>query len=226
VNRPRLKSAPKPQAPILPPNLERTEIPDGKVESGSLYTGLILTDWRAAQRGAESVTIDTVIMRQASLSGTRWTKLHLTDAQLEKCDLSNAVWSIATLSRVTIDDSRLTGFRLNETHVRDVRFTGCKADMAQFRFSKFKAASFENCDLRDADFQGADLRDVVFRNCDLTGTQFAGARLAGADLRGSTIEGLKLQPSDLAGVIIDPNQSIAMSRLFAELLGITILSED
>jgi uncharacterized protein YjbI with pentapeptide repeats len=226
VPRPRLKPVAKPHAPILPAHLENTAFPDDRVQSGGMYTGLHLTDWGAEQKAAESVTFDTVVLSKANLSGTRWTKLHLNDTRLEKSTIANAVWANATLSRVAIDDCRLTGLRMNETHLRDVHFKGCKADMAQFRFSKFKAVWFEDCDLRDADFQGADLRDVVFRNCDLTGTQFPGARLTGADLRGSTIEGLRVQPTDLAGVIIDPMQSIAMSRLFAELLGISVIGDD
>jgi uncharacterized protein YjbI with pentapeptide repeats len=226
LNRPRIKPTITPHAPILPPHLERTDFPDSRVQSGGNYNGLSLTEWSAERVSAESVTFDTVVLRQANLSGTRWTKAHLTDAVLEKSDLANAVWSIAALSRVSLDDCRLTGWRLNETHLRDVVFKGCKADMAQFRFSKFKAVRFEQCDLSDADFQGADLRDVVFHHCNLTGTHFAGARLAGADLRGSNLEGLNVQPADLAGVVIDPAQSIAMSRLFAALLGITVLSDD
>lgn len=225
MNRTRHKAPLQPHEPDLPTVFDSTEFPDGAMAPGGRYSDLDLTNWTPGSQSGEALTFDTVSMTNPHLASTRWPKLRLMDVRFRDGDLSNAIWAQASLNRIVIGTCRLTGCRMNESQIRDVRFVDCKADLTQFRFSKFKSVRFENCDLREADFQGADLRDVVFQGCDLSGAHFSGANLNGADMRGSRLESLNLLPADLEGLVIDQVQSVELAPFLAALLGLVVISE-
>ncbi len=177
----------------------------GLILSGSNLPGLI---------------IGPALISQVRAPGAKWRDLRITDTRISSCDAANADWTGASLQRVVILESRLTGANLSESRFDNVRLTRCKLDNAAFQKSTFNRCRFVGCDLRGADFEGADLRGVVFRGCDMHEARMIGIRAAGMDLRCSDVEGLAADIQTLRGAIIDHSQAAYLIQL----CGLTIMS--
>jgi len=201
---------------IKPPNLPKQGLtkglPDATIQEYAQYTQLALSLDDFTEQEAQHISFDQILLHNVVLGKTRFKKVQVLDCRFVVCDLANAEWSEAVLSRVELLGCHLTGFRSGEALVQDVVFKECRASFAQFAHSVFKNVSFEACDLSEANFFEADLSGVTFLNCDLRQTDFAKARLGGADLRGSTIDGMRVGPSELKGATIDPTQAVAFVR--------------
>jgi uncharacterized protein YjbI with pentapeptide repeats len=92
----------EPDAPDLAPDLELTEIEDGRADGARV--------------------VDAAVARVE----------RVVDCALTGCDLANADGRGAKLMRVTIERGRLTGLQLSEAELRDVTIRGCRADLATF----------------------------------------------------------------------------------------------
>ena len=158
------------------------------------------------------------IFTRSTFTETKIFQPHLRDCRLEHVDLSNADWPESNFARVEIIDSKLTGWKINESILSDVVIKESKGDYAQFQLLKTKRILFDHCDFTNTYFNESDLRHAVFKDCDLTRADFSKTCLQGADLRGSKIEGIRLDLHFLHGVKVDLTQAIYL----AQMLGIEI----
>ena len=220
---PRRASKPSafPAPPRLPPTHVLRRLDAAVLEDEAGYTDVDIAA-PVQGRAAKKVTIERATLRDLDLTATRLDTLKLSDVRLVSCDLANAVWREATLTRVELIGCRVTGLDLTEANASDLVVRDCSGALACFRFATIKRALFERCGLSEVDFQDATLGDTRLRGCDLTGAVWFGAKLAGADLRGSTLDELKMRAGDLAGAVIDPVQLVALARTLATLSGIVV----
>ncbi len=198
--------------PNLPKQGLEKGLPDDTLQDYAQYTQLMLSLDDFTGQEAQHISFDQLQLQSVVLSKTRFKKVQLLDCRLLACDLANAEWSEAVLSRVELLGCHLTGFQSGEGLLQDVLFKECRGSFVQFALTKFKNVRFEDCDLSEANFFEADLSGVTFLNCDLRQADFAKAKLIGADLRGSKIDGIRIGPNELKGATIDPTQAIAFVR--------------
>lgn len=175
-----------------------------------------------SEQKAAHVTFNGVLCKQGRWIESRLQGVRCTDMRFDGCNLANATWERLTAQRVEFLTSQLVGFTALEAHLQHMRFQGCNAQFAGFRFATFKTVRFEQCDLQHADFQRADLSGVVFHKCNLSYAQLSGATLKGTDFRGSTIDEMRVGLQELPGAIVDPFQA----AYIAGLLGVVIKPEE
>lgn len=202
------------RAPLLPKRMPTKSLPDGQLVDHEHYSEQMFSQDSMIGQFAGHLSFDQIVFKTVALSSTNLSDVQFSNIRLTECDLANAHWSQAGLYRVEMLTCRMTGFLCIEAKFEDTLFKECKANLAQFRFSSFKAVRFDHCDLSDADFQGANLTGVTFAHCDLRNVEMSGAKLAGADLRGCNIDGLRAGQRELQGAIIDPVQALALVQAF------------
>jgi uncharacterized protein YjbI with pentapeptide repeats len=148
--------------------------------------------------------------------------LRLVDVAAESLDASNGDWRGATLRRVELRGSRLTGLALIEAELEDVLLHDCKLDYANLRAASLTRVTFSDCVLLDADFGGARLDSVRFEGCDLQGTDFGRAEMAEVDLRGSDLSRLGGDVAALRGATVDSAQLIDLAPRLASAAGLKV----
>ncbi len=204
------------EKPIKPPNMPKQGLekglPDATLQDDTQYTQLSLVQDDFSEQVARHLSFDQVLLQNVLLSKTHFKKVQVLDSRFIVCDLANAEWAEATLSRVELLGCQLIGFQSGEGLLQDVLFKECYGSFAQFPRAKFKSVRFEQCDLSEANFFEADLSGVTFLNCNLQQVDFSKAKLVGADLRGSKIDGMRVGPAELKGATIDPTQAVAFVR--------------
>ncbi len=217
----------KQEKPIKPPLIPKQGLEkglsDSTIQDYARYTQLALSLDDFTEQEAQHVSFDQLVLQNVVLSKTHFKKVQWLDSRLLVCDLANAEWTEATLSRVELLGCHLTGFQSGEALFQDVLLKECRCSFAQFPLTKFKSVRFEDCDLSEANFFEADLSGVTFLHCDLSMADFSKAKLVGADLRGSKIDGMRIGPSELRGATIDPTQAVAFVRGMG--IKVDILSE-
>ncbi|MFK4086996.1 pentapeptide repeat-containing protein [Kribbella sp. NPDC020789] len=182
-----------PPAKIAVPRL-RAQLDSGlpeEIEDETRLLDLALDEVDLSDLEAEHLEISGCRLTRSKLAGSDLEKLILVDSELLNCDLANARWPDAAVTRVAVVSSRMTGFAgpgisLQHTTVRDSLL-----DYASFRFAKFQKVEFADCRLQSADFVSADLSGAVFRRCDLSGAEFSQVKAAGAVFVDCTWEGAK-----------------------------------
>jgi uncharacterized protein YjbI with pentapeptide repeats len=175
-----------------------------------------LSQFKSKSFAANELRLEKVLFGEARLEKTSFS-----DAEFINCDLTATVFSEASWRRTAVKNCRGSGLQLQVSTLKDVTFTGCKLDLANFRFAKLTNVLFEDCVLDEADFYNAHLKNVWFQGCILHKTEFSGAKLDKVDLRTSditTISGI----STLAGATIDSTQLIALAPLLAHELKIIV----
>lgn len=130
----------------------------GKLADRGTYDLISIVTQNFTNSTYQSLTIDNSIIQHTDLSETKWSKLHFLDVKLDRCNLSNADWFDASLSKLSIIHCRATGLKLNESYLKSMLATDSKIDMAQFRFAKIEDVIFERCDMREADFYHSELK--------------------------------------------------------------------
>lgn len=204
---------------VVSAELEWTEVDRLEPEFELERVRIASADLREAEAGSgrlEQAQLEDVDLGESKLRG-----LALIDVIAERLGAANGGWGGATLRRVSLLGSRLTGIDLGEAHLEDVQLNGCKLDYANFRNGAVENVTFEDCVLRGADFQGARLRGVRFSGCQLIETDFSRAELQRVDFRGSelTLAGSVL---GLRGAIVDSIQLMELSRPIAHELGLKV----
>jgi len=161
----------KPKSAIAPPRLPKTapqaELPNGVLADHGIYTGIVLAHAQLAGQAARDVTFEEARFERVRLNGSHLNALHVRDARFDTCDLAEADWPKAQLTRVEIVESRLLGFKAGETRIQDTVFRDCNGALALFWSATFKRVRFERCDLHEASFHDADLSGVIFDRYDL-----------------------------------------------------------
>lgn len=162
------------------------------------------------------------VLSGASVTGSRWRSLTLTDVVARDSNAANADWTGARMKRVVFVRCRMTGVDFSEVEADEVAFRSCKLDLASFRFAKLRRTTFEDCRLDEADFHAASLQQVQFARSELRRVDFAEARLNRVDLRTSELEDLRGDVHALRGAIIDSVQLAGLAHLLADRLGIDV----
>src|ERR1039457_5922886 len=118
------RAAASPREPQLPPQLDPGELDglrhDANVSESEL-AGVSLVD-----QSVSGVTFGTVRLADVDLSGSRLEHLRITDGALRRCNLANVHAARASLNRVTVEGSRMTGIAVREATLRDVSLRGCR----------------------------------------------------------------------------------------------------
>jgi uncharacterized protein YjbI with pentapeptide repeats len=208
-------------APRLLPQLLSAPEKEAKLQEFTDFSTLVLERFDFTSQEAAHITLTGVLCKQGRWAESRLQGVRGIDTRFDGCDFANATWERLTAHRVEFLTSQLVGFTTLEAHLHHVRFQGCNAQFAGFRFATCKSVRFEQCDLRHADFQRADLSGVVFHKCDLRYAQLSGATLKGTDFRGSQIDEMRVGIQELPGAIVDPFQA----AYIAGLLGVVIKHE-
>jgi uncharacterized protein YjbI with pentapeptide repeats len=159
------------------------------------------------------------------LGGAELPVLGLVDCEFVQCGLANVQARDASLRRIAIESSRLTGLQLMDAQLEDVALRGCRADMASFFGAQLERVTFVDCVLGDADFRGAKLTDVAFVDCDVRAADFAGTRFESCELRGTPLDGVS-GIETLAGVSMSWADIVANAGAFATALGVRVLDGD
>ena len=215
---PSIASSPGP--PELPRQLDRSEIAaldhDARVADVELAGGSLV------DQHANGVAFQTVKLAHVDLSGSRLEHLRVTDGQLDECNLANVHGRSASVKRVAIDGSRLTGIDFAEGALVDITLRGCRIDLASFAFARLERVTFEDCLLAQTDFLEARLDAVRFHSCDLTRADFRGARLRHCEFRRCDLTELQGVES-LRGAAMEWPDILGMAGALAATLGIEVL---
>jgi uncharacterized protein YjbI with pentapeptide repeats len=212
--------APSPSSPELPVQLEHSEI--AALDHDAKVADVELARSSLADQHANGVAFQTVKLAHVDLSGSRLEHLRITDGQLDECNLANVHGRSASIKRVAIDGSRLTGIDLAEGALMDVTLRGCRIDLASFAFVRLERVTFEDCLLAQTDFLEARLKAVRFHSCDLTRADFRGARLQRCEFRRSDLTELQGVES-LRGAAMEWPDILGIAGALAATLGIEVL---
>jgi uncharacterized protein YjbI with pentapeptide repeats len=207
-------------APKLPTILEDADIT--QFESEATLEGCQLEDSELTATTADSVSLDEVQLSRIILTEAKLDKLVARDTIIKNCDFSAAQCSEISLQRVSVTGGRMTGWDCNKGLFKDVTFTGCKLDMANFRFAKLTNVKFIDCILTNADFLKAEMYKVAFEDCLLEQTDFNQCSLRDVDLRSSQLINVKGWKY-MGGVIIDSVQLTLIAPHLADELGIKVV---
>jgi len=187
--------------------------PDEPIVDDALVTGRLVTEPRLADGIAHLVDLEECRWQGGTLSGSKLTKLTATDQQFTNTDLALVKMPEASLTRVRLEQCRLSGIDLAGATAQQVEVVDAIADYASWRMARLKQVRFDRCRLTSADFTGARFEQVVFRQCDLTDAEFhqvdvrhawfidcTWLRTGGiASLRGATI--VHTDPTDALGLL-------------------------
>ena len=119
-------------------------------------------------------------------------RVNLTDVKFIECVFENCDLSLATLNNTALRDYRFTnckllGLRFDECNAFgfEIAFDGGILDVASFFKLSLKKMHFKNLRLHGTDFTESDLTEAVFENCDLQDAIFDQTNLEKADFRTS-----------------------------------------
>jgi uncharacterized protein YjbI with pentapeptide repeats len=143
----------------------------------------------------------------------------LTDTVVRDADWANRRVTRASVQRTELHIVRLTGADLAESTFRDVRFVGCRLDLAAARLSKFERVVFSDCRLEELDLYGARLKDVLFERCVLREATISGVKAERVELRGCDLTALRGAEA-LRGMRMPWNDVLENAPLFAAVAGI------
>jgi uncharacterized protein YjbI with pentapeptide repeats len=146
----------------------------------------------------------------------------LTDVVVRDADWANRRVTRAQVLRAELHTVRLTGTDLAESSFRDVRFVGCRLDLAAARLSRFERVVFSDCRLEELDLYGSQLKDVVFERCTLREATISGVKSDRVELRGCDLTGLRGGEA-LRGMRMPWTDVLENAPLFAAVAGIEIL---
>ncbi len=220
-DRPRRTASP-PHPPDLPTELNRGDTAQ-LVHDGS-FTDVELSEVALPDQSANGVAFATSRLVKLDLSGSQLPDLRLADCTLMECNLANVQAQRAAVTRVTVENSRLTGIRFHEGTLLDATIRGCRVDLASFGFSRLTRVTFENCMLAQADYLDAQLESVCFHRCDLTRADFRGVRMRRCEFRRCDLTGLQ-GVANLRGAAMEWPDIVELAGVWAAALGIEVLED-
>jgi uncharacterized protein YjbI with pentapeptide repeats len=146
----------------------------------------------------------------------------LTDVVVRDADWANRRIARASVLRAELHTIRLTGADLAESTFRDVRFVGCRLDLASARLSTFERVVFSECRLEELDLYGSRLKDVLFEGCVLREATISAVKSERVELRGCDLTGLRGAEA-MRGMRMPWNDVLENAPLFASVAGIEIV---
>jgi len=215
-------------APRLRAHLDPASPTPDEIEDETRLLDLALTDVDLSDLEAEHVELSGCRLTRCKLAGSDLDRLILVDTELSQCDVANARWSDAAVTRLAITSSRLTGFAGPGMSIQHATIRDSVLDFGSFRFAKFLKVEFADCRLQNADFVSADLSGTVFRGCDFTGAEFSQVKATGAvfvDCTWDTARGL----TSLTGATVaasSPIDTLTFTSAVTTATGITLAHPD
>jgi hypothetical protein len=146
----------------------------------------------------------------------------LTDLVVQDADWANRRVARLSVLRVELHTVRLTGADFAESTFRDVRFVGCRLDLAAARLSTFERVVFSDCRMEEVDLYGSQLNDVLFERCVLREATFSELKSQRVELRGCDLTALRGAEA-LRGMRMPWNDVLENAPLFAAVAGVEIL---
>ena len=206
------------QFPLIDKNTVWNKLNNKVLEKEGSYENLWMSNSNLVESNMKNVKIDCGILNHVNLRQSQMEKIKLSDVKITESNLSNIDAFESFWLRVEIDESKLTGLKLNSAIMEDVYIKDSNSQFIQLRFGKAKRVIFESCNMKGSDFTNTDLTGCKFLNCDLSEAEFSGSILTGTDLRGSNLEKIKIGVKEIKGAIVNTNQALFLSGL----LGIDI----
>ena len=124
-------------APRLRAQLDSASPTPEEIDDEERLLELALEDVDLSDLEAEHVEVSGCRLTRCKLAGSDLDKLILVDTELNQCDLANARWSDAAVTRLAITSSRLTGFAGSGASFQHATVRDSVLDFAYFRFAKF-----------------------------------------------------------------------------------------
>jgi uncharacterized protein YjbI with pentapeptide repeats len=199
-----------------------------EIEDETRLLDLALDEVDLSDLEAEHLEISGCRLTRSKLAGSDLEKLILVDTELLNCDVANARWSDAAVTRTAIVSSRMTGFAGPGISLQHTTVQDSLLDYASFRFAKFQKVEFADCRLQNADFVSADLSGAVFQRCDLSGAEFSQVKAVGAFFVDCTWDGTK-GLSALTGATVaasSPIDTLTFATAVTQAAGIRLTHPD
>jgi uncharacterized protein YjbI with pentapeptide repeats len=102
-------------------------------------------------------------MREATLDRADFTAADLSNATLERVNLSDAIWSGVSFHCATLKECNLEAIELPaRADFRHADLSGSLLTGSRMPEGQFRGANFQNCGLAEIEWPAADLRDADF----------------------------------------------------------------
>lgn len=212
----------RPAKPQLPRQLEPASLEAHPLGDETRWDGLAFEAGSAGPEPAEGFDVEGCRLDRVDLSGSVWRRgswrdFAVTDANLANIDAYQCLWQRGEISTV-----RGTGMQWTDGTVKDVVFSGCRLDLAGFRFTRLSHVVFDDCRLTGGDFTEADLSGARFVRCDLSGALFHHAVAVGAQFDDCTLDDLSGVEA-LRGASVSAHDLTSLTFSMAAALGIEII---
>lgn len=207
--------------PQLPPDLTPIEDINILLDKDEDIIDASISNQIAVGVQTEGVAMSYCSIVKSDFSMVTMEKFEIANSEIKSSNFSGGKFPESSWRTVTIDATRCSGLDLQNSILKNIRFSNSKLDIVNFRFATIENMLFENCVLDDADFYGARLKNVDFINCTISKITFANAKMNAVDLSKSTIETINGIAS-LKGVTINYDQLIQLAPYFATEAGIKI----
>lgn len=155
------------------------------------------------------------------LDPKKYSYIDISDCFLPSPILNTVICFRSSCVRVVVDKGQLTGLQLPEGNFLDFVLKDSRANLTNFRNSKFKLCHFVETDLSEADFSGSKLTKVRFESCMLDKVDFSNCAFDNVefiDCSLASINGL----TSFKGVSISEQNLIEIAPILASELGIKI----
>lgn len=207
---------------VTKPSLDEDELEPGPSSfSGEIDLDLVRVAGGdcAGSRGHGAVTRS--IVSDVDLTGATLSPLTVSDTRFTGVDLSNASIQQASLRRAEWLRLRAIGLRMAVDRLEDGYFEGVRFDYATVHIERVKGlAVFQQCSFREAEIRG-DLSGVVFDQCELAGARFTARAANGTDLTTSRLDGA-LGLLSLRGARITTTQALSIAVQLAAEAGLSV----
>lgn len=208
-------------APDLPHELLTVPNIRSLLRADEKLSGLLLQDIDIPTLSAKSTSLAESKIVRCTFLQAKIEKLQMQDCVLENSDFSGSNLSDASWHTVAVKSTRCNGMQLPNSLLKNVKFTACRLDMANFRFAKLENVQFDQCIITGLDFYNAQLKHVAFTDCDIEDVEFSGAKLTNVDLTGSQLISVK-GLSGLKGAHITSEQLVTLMPYVAQEIGIIV----
>lgn len=214
-------SAAKPASPQLPAAVSQSSIDDHRLVDDGQWWRLWFDGADAGGIDAEGFTMEATRLSRVDLSGGRWRKATVRDCVVRDGNLANTHAEDSGVHRSSFDTMRMTGMQWTNGVVRDVTFTGCRLDLAGFRFSRLRHVVFTDCRLTGVDFTNTGFTSVRFTGCDLTGARLHHATMAATRFDDCLLEDVTGVEA-LRGAVVSGADLLPLTYSMAASLGIAV----
>lgn len=161
---------------------------------------------------------------KSDFAHSNFERLNLDNVIIENCIMLAGAFSESSWHTTAITGSLCSGIQLDKSILKNVRFTGCKLDVANFRYAKMTNIIFDSCVIDSMDFYNAELKNVQFIDCEINDLELQSSKLRNVDFRESKFIQVK-RVADLKGAKITTEQVIFLSSQLANQAGIIVDDE-